>query len=178
LVRSVYVRTYYSIYVLRTSMRRCAFGATTNPGRCGESRLGAIARGAALLRLKALPVSYAGLSLAFLSPGLRENRRAPRNPSGFRRPAGHEPGLRPDTNSFTPHLLCIRYSRIERSCVAPFSHRAYRLSRTERSCAIPRAASQQLQDHLLLRSESPTTRSKDHKTVLLLRSKIDRQVKG
>ena len=115
-------------------------------------------------------MSYAGLSFADQSPGLRENRRAPRNPSGFRRPAGHEPGLWPDTNFFIPHLPCIRYSRIERSCAVPFTYHAYRLSRTEQSCAVPRAASQQLQDHLLLRSESPTTLSKDHKTVLLLRS--------
>ena len=117
-------------------------------------------------------MSYAGLSFADQSPGLRENRRAPRNPSGFRRPAGHEPGLWPDTNFFIPHLPCIRYSRIERSCAVPFTYHAYRLSRTEQSCAVPRAASQQLQDHLLLRSESPTTLSKDHKTVLLLRSEI------
>ena len=150
--------------------------------RCGESRLRDCegCDGSSLEGLACV------LRWPFICrPVARPSREPPRpsQPFGFSPPRRTRTGplarhelLHP---SFAlPHLPCIRYSRIERSCAVPFTYHAYRLSRTEQSCAVPRAASQQLQDHLLLRSESPTTLSKDHKTVLLLRSKIDRQVKG
>ena len=129
------------------------------------------------------------ICLSFARPS-RESPR-PSQPFGFSPPRRTRTG--PSARHELLHLpfTLVRYSRTERSCIAPFMWRVYRPSRAERSYAVPFVScispfksrtvligGNMTRPFCILRSESSTAQSNNHKIVLLLKSKIVRQMNG